>query len=50
MGLSSAVGFWLLLRTKKKAPSFDETLFLVEYVQSNWNQLLSQLNRWKGAE
>ncbi len=36
-----------LSRTKKKTPSFDEALFLLAQVHSNWNVLLEELSRWK---
>ncbi len=35
--------------TKEKDPSFDEPFSLVEYVQSEWNLIASELLRWNRA-
>ncbi|MFT4532254.1 MAG: hypothetical protein ACI9T8_000265 [Candidatus Saccharimonadales bacterium] len=33
--------------TKKKDPSYDESVFLVAHVASSWNGIIEELSRWK---
>ncbi|MDQ2972897.1 MAG: hypothetical protein M3Q79_00230 [bacterium] len=35
--------------TKKKDLPYGKSLFLVEYVQSNWNLISTELLRWNRA-